>query len=80
MAVCQRAKAFGFNISFYDPYVREGVDKSLGLQRYYTLEDLLYQADCVSLHCPLTEHNRHMINELTIKQMRPGIAEVVIYY
>ena len=36
------------------------------------LQDLLFKSDCVSLHCTLNEHNHHLINEYTIKQMRPG--------
>uniref|UniRef100_A0A0K8TKQ9 Putative transcription factor ctbp n=1 Tax=Tabanus bromius TaxID=304241 RepID=A0A0K8TKQ9_TABBR len=71
-AVALRAKAFGFNVIFYDPYIPDGIDKSLGLTRVYTLQDLLFQSDCVSLHCTLNEHNHHLINEFTIKQMRPG--------
>ncbi|XP_017104370.2 C-terminal-binding protein isoform X5 [Drosophila bipectinata] len=71
-AVALRAKAFGFNVIFYDPYLPDGIDKSLGLTRVYTLQDLLFQSDCVSLHCTLNEHNHHLINEFTIKQMRPG--------
>lgn len=71
-AVALRAKVFGFNVVFYDPYLPDGMDKSLGLQRVYTLQDLLFQSDCVSLHCTLNEHNHHLINEYTIKQMRPG--------
>ncbi|CAD7083906.1 unnamed protein product [Hermetia illucens] len=71
-AVALRAKAFGFNVIFYDPYLPDGIDKSLGLTRVYTLQELLFQSDCVSLHCTLNEHNHHLINEFTIKQMRPG--------
>jgi len=71
-AVALRAKAFGFNVIFYDPYLPDGIEKSLGLTRVYTLQDLLFQSDCVSLHCTLNEHNHHLINEFTIKQMRPG--------
>ncbi|XP_022080614.1 C-terminal-binding protein 1-like isoform X2 [Acanthaster planci] len=71
-AVAQRAKAFGFNILFYDPYLADGIEKSLGLTRVYTLQDLLFQSDCVTLHCSLNEHNHHLINEFTIKQMRQG--------
>ena len=93
-AVALRAKAFGFNVIFYDPYLPDGIERSLGLTRVYTLQvstvivdprgaveltfltfllqDLLFQSDCVSLHCTLNEHNHHLINEYTIKQMRPG--------
>ncbi|GIX75321.1 c-terminal-binding protein [Caerostris extrusa] len=71
-AVALRAKAFGFNVIFYDPYLPDGIEKSLGLTRVYTLQDLLFQSDCVSLHCTLNEHNHHVFNEFTIKQMRPG--------
>ncbi len=71
-AVALRAKAFGFNVIFYDPYLPDGIEKSFGLDRVYTLQDLLFKSDCVSLHCTLNEHNHHLINEYTIKQMRPG--------
>ncbi|XP_059375886.1 proline-rich protein 36-like isoform X1 [Carassius carassius] len=71
-AVAVRAKAFGFSVIFYDPYLQDGLERSLGVQRVYTLQDLLYQSDCVSLHCNLNEHNHHLINDFTIKQMRQG--------
>ena len=76
--VALRAKAFGFNVIFYDPYLPDGIDKSLGLTRVYTLQELLFQSDCVSLHCTLNEHNHHLINEFTIKQMRPGNNKIII--
>uniref|UniRef100_A0A2I3RMD7 C-terminal-binding protein 2 n=1 Tax=Pan troglodytes TaxID=9598 RepID=A0A2I3RMD7_PANTR len=66
-AVAVRAKAFGFSVIFYDPYLQDGIERSLGVQR-----DLLYQSDSVSLHCNLNEHNHHLINDFTIKQMRQG--------
>lgn len=72
-AVAVRAKAFGFSVIFYDPYLQDGIERSLGVQRVYTLQDLLYQSDCVSLHCNLNEHNHHLINDFTIKQMRQGV-------
>lgn len=68
-AVAVRAKAFGFSVIFYDPYLQDGIERSLGVQRVYTLQDLLYQSDCVSLHCNLNEHNHHLINDFTIKQV-----------
>lgn len=68
-AVALRAKAFGFGVIFYDPYLPDGVERSLGLQRMATLQDLLIHSDCVSLHCSLNEHNHHLINDFTIKQV-----------
>uniref|UniRef100_A0A8C6W164 C-terminal-binding protein 2 n=1 Tax=Nannospalax galili TaxID=1026970 RepID=A0A8C6W164_NANGA len=71
-AVAVRAKAFGFSVILYDSYLQDGIEKSLGVQRVYTLQDLLYQSNCVSLHCNLNKHNHHLINDFTIKQMRQG--------
>ncbi|KAL8212229.1 UNVERIFIED_CONTAM: C-terminal-binding protein 2 [Gekko kuhli] len=71
-AVALRAKPFGFNVVFYDPYLPDGVERSLGLQRMATLQDLLMHSDCITLHCSLNEHNHHLINDFTIKQMRQG--------
>ncbi|KAL3318759.1 hypothetical protein Ciccas_002586 [Cichlidogyrus casuarinus] len=71
-AVAQRARAFGFRVIFYDPYLSDGIERALGIERVYTLPDLLYNSDCVTLHCSLNDQNRRMINEHTIKLMRSG--------
>jgi phosphoglycerate dehydrogenase-like enzyme len=67
-----RAKALGLDVVFYDPYLRQGMDKALGLRRTDRLEELLEQSHFVSLHCYLDESNRHMLNARTIARMRPG--------
>jgi C-terminal binding protein len=73
VAVAQRAKAFGFNITFYDPNVSEGFEKALGsVTRCSNLNELLQQSDCVSLHAKINDSNYHLINESTLKQMKPG--------
>jgi D-3-phosphoglycerate dehydrogenase len=71
-ATALRAKALGLDVVFYDPYLRQGMDKALGIRRIYQLDELLEQSDFVSLHCFLDASNRHMINAKTIARMRPG--------
>ena len=71
LAVAQRAKAFGFNVAFYDPFLPSGWDNSVGLERIESLIDLVKMSDCLSLHCRLTEENKHMINESLLKLFKP---------
>ncbi len=71
-AAALRAKAFGMDVLFHDPFVPQGRDKSLGVRRAETLEELLRQSWIVSVHCPLTPATRHLLNRETLKQMPPG--------
>lgn len=41
--------------------------------RCYALDDLLMKSDAITLHCLLTDETRHIINEQTLKQCRPGV-------
>ncbi|HTZ37539.1 MAG TPA: C-terminal binding protein [Stellaceae bacterium] len=60
-AVALRAKAFGFRVVFYDPKHPNGHELGLGIDRAATLEDLLRQANVLSVHCPLTVETRGML-------------------
>ncbi|MEX2140558.1 MAG: C-terminal binding protein [Pirellulales bacterium] len=71
-ATALRAKALGMNVAFYDPYVLDGYDKALGVRRAETLDDLLRQSQAVSLHCPLTDETRHIIDERAIAVLPRG--------
>jgi len=71
-ATALRAKAFGLDVVFYDPYAAQGYDKALGIRRVYQLEELLEQSHFVSLHCYLDEKTHHLINAKTLATMRPG--------
>lgn len=71
-ATALRAKAFGFDVAFYDPYVRDGVDKALGIRRVDSLQTLLRSSHVISLHCPLTDETRGMIGEAEIAEMPRG--------
>ncbi len=71
-AVALRAKALGMDVLFYDPYKADGCDKSLGIRRSEKLGQLLAESLVVTLHCPLTDETRRMIDAEAIAQMRPG--------
>ena len=71
-AVALRAKALGMSVVFYDPYVLDGYEKSLGVARAETLPELLSEAHAVTLHCPLTADTRHLLNRETIELMPRG--------
>jgi phosphoglycerate dehydrogenase-like enzyme len=69
-AAALRAKALGFKVCFYDPYLPNGADKAVGVARFRTLEDLLRHADVVSFHCPLTPETRYMITARELGWMK----------
>jgi phosphoglycerate dehydrogenase-like enzyme len=71
-ATALRAKALGFKVVFYDPYLANGVDKALGISRVRTLDELLTQSDVLSLHCPLSAATRHLISERELALLKPG--------
>jgi D-3-phosphoglycerate dehydrogenase len=72
-ATALRAKALGLDVVFYDPYLRQGMEKALGVRRVFQLEELLEQSHFVSLHCYLDEVTYHLLNTATMARMRPGV-------
>lgn len=71
-AAALRAKALGFKVSFYDPYLPNGVHKAIGIVRHRTLESLLRESDVVSVHCPLTKETQHLIGDREIAWLKPS--------
>ena len=71
-AAALRARAFGMDIAFYDPFLLNGAELSFGFTRACTLAELLGRADVVTIHAPLTSDTRAMINESAVAAMKPG--------
>lgn len=69
-AFCRILSGFGCKISAFDVYPNEAL-KSIGVQ-YGTLEETLADADVVSLHCPLTEGTKYMINANSLQLFKQG--------
>ncbi len=59
---------FSMQVLAYDPYPNENLDV-----KYVSLEELLQKSDFISLHCPLTEQTRHIINKKSIERMKEGV-------
>lgn len=66
------AQALEMRVIGFDPYAREfpqGVDQ-------VDLPTLWRESDVISLHCPLTDENRNMLNRTTLAQCKPGVIVV----
>ena len=68
--VALRAKGFQMKVVAYDPFWPEEFAGEHGVEKM-EIDDLLKVSDIVSLHLPLTEENRGMINEKTLQSMKP---------
>ncbi len=75
-AVALRAKAFGFKVRFFDPYLPNGVDRALGIQRARTLEELMRGSDILSIHVPDTRTTRGMIGAKELAWLPQGAVVV----
>lgn len=71
-AVAQRASAFEMNVIAYDPLrTREEIEQLCGCSS--SLEDLLEQADIISIHTPLNDTTRDLINADAFAKMKDGV-------
>ena len=73
-AMALRAKAFGMQVTFYDPYRANGADLALGIQRTESLEALFAESDIVSLHAPLTPETKKLIDATVLSHAKPGLV------
>ena len=64
-------KGFDMRVLNYDKFPNPASDLA-----YVDLPELLGQADVISLHCPLTDETRHMIDNAAIASMKPGVVIV----
>ncbi len=60
--VARRAIAFGMRVVAYDPYLSASRARSLQVDLIDTIDDLLPQADFITMHMPLTDETKHMLD------------------
>ena len=63
------SKGFGMNVIAYDKFPNPNLDIE-----YVELEELFKRSDFISLHCPLTDENTHMINKDSMSLMKKGVG------
>ena len=70
--VASRARSFEMEISVYDPYVSDDKIVESGAKAS-TLENLLKEVNYITLHLPLNEDTKHLINSKSINNMKDGV-------
>ena len=71
-AMCRICHGFGMKVIAYDIYQNPDLD----FVEYVDFDTLLADSDLISLHCPLTEENYHLINQDTIRKMKDEVILV----
>lgn len=69
--IAKKLKIIGFQCIAYDPYIEKEVFFKNGVQNV-SLNDLMEQSDCVTIHCSLTNETKNMINYDLLKRMKPA--------
>lgn len=72
-----RIASLGFlmNVIAYDPYPNPALAKQYHFD-YVDIEELWARSDIITLHCPLTESTKHLVNAKSIEQMKDGVMMI----
>lgn len=71
-AAARRAVGFDMQVLFYDPYLPDGVDLATGHTRITSIEALFEACDAISMHTPLTDETRGIVNGELLARVKPG--------
>jgi len=70
LAAARRAAAFDMNVIFFDPHQPDGYELATGYRRVASAEALFEEADTVTVHAPLTDETRGMVNKDLLGRMK----------
>lgn len=74
--VATRLRAFGMRVIAYDPYIPMERFKRFGAERKATLNELVMEADFITIHTPKTEETIGMVGAEQFRLARPGVRVV----
>ena len=63
-------------VVFYDPYLPNGTELSVGYERVHSLAELMAMSDIVSVHTPLNEETRGFVGKAAFAAAKPGLVLV----
>lgn len=72
LAVAQRAQGLEMKILGYDPFMTEERAQSLGIELIKTVDEMLPRVDYLTVHTPLTDETRNLIDMPQIDLIKPG--------
>jgi D-3-phosphoglycerate dehydrogenase len=70
--VAKRAQAFGMRVLAYDPYLAPSRAKAMQVEGV-TLDEVLKQSDYITVHMPLTDDTKYMIDEAAFEKCKKGL-------
>lgn len=73
LAVAQRALALEMKVLGYDPFLAKDRAKQLGIESVDTVDEMLPQVDYLTVHTPLTDETRNMIDMPQLDRLKPGV-------
>jgi D-3-phosphoglycerate dehydrogenase len=73
LAVAARARALEMRVLGYDPFMSKEKAKELGIERFDTVDEMLPLVDYLSVHTPLTDETRNMIDRPQLDRLKPGV-------
>lgn len=74
--VAKRAVAFGMRVLAYDPFLTEARAKALGVELVSELDAVYKEADFITVHMPVTEQTKGMLNADAFAKMKPKVSIV----
>ena len=69
-ALVPKARGFGMKVAAYDPYLDDDIFRILEVERRYDIDDLLKEADYISIHTPLTPETHNLIDRNALSLMK----------
>jgi D-3-phosphoglycerate dehydrogenase len=72
-AVAKRAKAFEMHVLGYDPFLSKDRAAEMGVEPIESIHDLLPRVDYLTVHTPLTDETKGIVNQQTLSLLRPGV-------